>query len=212
MSSAAYLQALASRRTIYQLEKKSPISDARIQEIITQILKHTPSCFNNQSERLVLLVGKEHEKLWEITKDALRDVLKDVESFSTTEKKLNGFQAAYGTVLFFIHRSSVKAIQEAFPIYADRFPEWASHSDGAHQIHLWTALHAEGLGANLQHYNPLIDEKVRAEWGISADWELTGELVFGTPKPGSGEPREKTFKPVEERFLTFGLWEWVLGR
>lgn len=79
------------------------------------------------------------------------------------------------------------------------------HSDGAHQISLWTALELEGLGANLQHYNPLIDEKVRAEWKIPADWELKAQLVFGTPKEGSGEPGPKTFKPVEERFLTFGV-------
>lgn len=96
-------------------------------------------------------------------------------------------------------------MQTAYALYADRFPEWAAHSDGAHQIALWTALETEGLGANLQHYNPLIDEKVRAEWNIPVEWELKASLVFGTPKADSGEPGEKTFKPVEERFLTFGV-------
>jgi hypothetical protein len=33
-----------------------------------------------------------------------------------------------------------------------------------HQLLLWAALEAEGLGANTQHYNPLIDEEVSKFW------------------------------------------------
>lgn len=204
MSAAPYLKSVAERRTIYQLEKTSPISNQRIQEIVTEVLKHTPSSFNSQSERVVLLVGEEHDKLWEIAKEVLKGIV-PAEAYPATEKRLSGFQAAYGTVLFFIDRPSVQAMQAAFAIYADRFPEWAVHSDGAHQIDLWTALEAEGLGANLQHYNPLIDEKVRATWNIPIDWELKAQLVFGTPKAGTGEPAPKSFKPVEARFLSFGV-------
>ena len=71
-----------------------------------------------------------------------------------------------------------------------------------HQFVVWTALEAEGLGANLQHYNPLIDTKVAAEWDLPDDWVLSAQLVFGKPL---GEPKEKTSKPVEERFRSFGL-------
>lgn len=70
-----------------------------------------------------------------------------------------------------------------------------------HQFAVWTALKEEGLGANLQHYNPLIDAKIAAEWNIPEDWDLGGQLVFGTPM---GEPNQKTFKPMEERFKSFG--------
>jgi predicted oxidoreductase (fatty acid repression mutant protein) len=71
-----------------------------------------------------------------------------------------------------------------------------------HQYAVWTALDAEGLGANLQHYNPLIDTKVAAQWNIPKDWELSGQLVFGTPVGG---PSKKTFTSVEERFKSFGV-------
>ena len=71
------------------------------------------------------------------------------------------------------------------------------------QFAIWTALEAEGLGANLQHYNPLIDQKVASEWGVDADWELNAQLVFGKKE---GEAGEKTFLPVEgERFKSFGV-------
>lgn len=71
-----------------------------------------------------------------------------------------------------------------------------------HQYAIWTALEAEGLGANLQHYNPLIDQKVQQTWDISTDWELSAQMVIGTP---AGEPMEKTFLPVEgERLKVYG--------
>lgn len=69
------------------------------------------------------------------------------------------------------------------------------------QYALWCALEAEGLGANLQHYNPLIDKRVEEEWSVPESWELRAELVIGGR---AGEPGQKTFKPVEERFVVYG--------
>ena len=69
------------------------------------------------------------------------------------------------------------------------------------QFAIWTALELEGLGANLQHYNPIIDAKVQAEWNVPTGWELGAQMVIGTPEAPAGE---KQFLPVEERFLTYG--------
>jgi predicted oxidoreductase (fatty acid repression mutant protein) len=69
------------------------------------------------------------------------------------------------------------------------------------QFTIWTALEAEGLGCNLQHYNPLIDAKVAEKWGIDSDWELNAQLVFGTP---AGKAGEKTFNSLESRVKVFG--------
>lgn len=106
-------------------------------------------------------------------------------------------------VLFFESRSAVAGMQERFPAYADKFPVWASQSDGMHQFAIWTALEAEGLGASLQHYAPLIDEKVASEWNVDPDWSLNAQLVFGKPEGAAGE---KTFQEVEgKRFRVFGV-------
>ncbi|TGO78444.1 hypothetical protein BELL_0066g00070 [Botrytis elliptica] len=104
-------------------------------------------------------------------------------------------------VLFFDDRKVVSGMQSAFATYADKFPIWASQSDAMTQYAIWVALQAEGLGANLQHYSPLIDSKVASEWNIPADWELNAQLVFGTPVAEAGE---KTFKPIEDRFKVYG--------
>ena len=68
-------------------------------------------------------------------------------------------------------------------------------------IIVWTALEAEGLGANLQHYNPLIDAKIASTWNVPQTWSLKGQLVFGKPV---GQPGEKSFKPLEERVFVHG--------
>jgi predicted oxidoreductase (fatty acid repression mutant protein) len=66
---------------------------------------------------------------------------------------------------------------------------------------MWVALEAEGLGANLQHYNPIVDRKVQEHWNIPVDWKLRAQLVFGGR---AGEPGKKEFKPVEERLFIHG--------
>ena len=88
-------------------------------------------------------------------------------------------------------------------MYAPRFGPWAAESNAMHQFAAWTALEAEGLGANLQHYNPLIDAKLVEHWKVPSTWTLQAELVIGTPV---GENGPKEFKPVEgERLLSFGV-------
>ena len=51
-------------------------------------------------------------------------------------------------------------MQEQFALYADNFPDWSEQSNGIATANTWVALSEEGLGANLQHYNPVIDEAV----------------------------------------------------
>jgi len=200
VSAATLLTQIKNRRTYYQLSKSSPISDKAITDIVYEALKHSPSSFNSQSTRVVVLLKEEHDKLWDIAKEALKAIVSE-DQWTATEQRLNGFQAAYGTVLFFDDRTVVSGFQSKFALYADKFPVWASQSNAITQFAVWTALEAEGLGANLQHYNPLIDQKVAATWGLSKDWELNAQLVFGKKE---GEAGEKTFLAPEERFKVFG--------
>jgi len=92
-------------------------------------------------------------------------------------------------------------MQAKFPRYAATLPTWANHSDGMAQHIAWTALDAEGLGASLQHYNPLIDTMVQETWNVPKDWELSAQLVFGTP---TGQAGEKQFSELRERIKVYG--------
>lgn len=66
---------------------------------------------------------------------------------------------------------------------------------------MWTGLEALGFGANLQHYNPLIDSRVAKKWDIPTDWRLVAQLVFGGPE---GKPSEKVQKPIKDRLRVYG--------
>lgn len=194
-----FISAVADRRTFYQISKESLISDEEIKKIIEQAVKNTPSAFNSQSARLVLLLGKHHDKLWDITKEDLRKIV-PVASFSTTEAKIDSFKNGYGTVLFFEDTNVIKSLQENFPLYKDNFPIWSQQSSGMHQFVIWTALEIEGFGASLQHYGEIIENDVKKEWDIPENWKLIAQMPFGKP---TGNPDEKQFQPLDQRIKVF---------
>ena len=72
-------------------------------------------------------------------------------------------------------------MQKQFAAYADNFPVWAQQANGMLQFAIWTALTDLGLGANLQHYNPLIDDQVKAAFALPASWKLIAQMPFGQP-------------------------------
>ncbi|OOM80040.1 nitroreductase family protein [Clostridium sp. BL-8] len=194
-----FLSAVADRRSYYGISKETVVSDERIKEIIEHSVKHTPSAFNSQSARIVLLLGNEHDKLWDITKEALRKIV-PADKFKDTEDKINSFKSGYGTVLFFEDNSIIESLQEKFALYKDNFPIWSQQSSGMHQFVIWTALEIEGFGVSLQHYNELIETDVKKEWHIPDSWKIIGQMPFGKP---TAEPSEKEFKPLEERIKVF---------
>lgn len=89
----------------------------------------------------------------------------------------------------------------SFPHHPLTLDSGSEQSNGMAQYTLWCALEAEGLGVNLQHYNPLIDTRLETMYGVPVTWSLKSQMVFGKP---TGEPAEKKFKPVEERVKFFG--------
>jgi hypothetical protein len=88
-------------------------------------------------------------------------------------------------------------------ISSEKIDQWSEHSSGMHQFALWTAFCAEGLGCNLQHYNPTINGAVQKEWKIDGQWDLKAQLVFGTSE--SKGRKEREFKDLSGRVLVRGV-------
>ena len=105
----AFIETAKSRRTYYKLGKNSPVSDAdkKVEELVTSAILNVPSAFNTQSTRLIVLLHKEHEHLWDIVIDAMyTSLIKPGKVPEETWKnqtlpKLKGLQGGYGTVGFF---------------------------------------------------------------------------------------------------------------
>lgn len=188
------------RRSIYSLGKKEILAPEKIIELVEHSVKHCPTSFNSQSSRALILFGKNHEKVWDIVLDTLKAMI-PAQAFVKTEQKVNtSFKSGYGTILFFEDDNATKDLQENFPLYKDNFPLWAEQANGMLQYLVWTSLAAKNVGANLQHYNPIIDDKVKAEWNVPKNWRLIAQMPFGSIEAPAGD---KEFMPINERVKVY---------
>ncbi|WP_352338576.1 nitroreductase family protein [Psychrobacter sp. 16-MNA-CIBAN-0192] len=194
-------QAFDTRRTIYALGNELPVMPQAIIHIAERVLLHTPSAFNSQSSRLIVLFGEQHRQLWDITEAKLRQEMGNGD-FSSSKKKMDSFRAAAGTVLFFEDNEVIKSLQDKFPLYAHHFPTWAQQTSAMHQYALWTELRTLEVGASLQHYNPLIDNDVATAFNVPDNWDLIAQMPFGNILEPAGK---KTYQPLNERMRVLGL-------
>lgn len=190
------IQSLRKRRSQYSLGRNLSQSPAEIEALIKEAIRWSPSSFNSQSSRAVILFGAQSERFWELVRESLRPLV-PAEAFGGTEQKLASFAAGVGTVLFYEDQDVVKGLQEQFALYADNFPVWSEHSTGMAQLATWTALAEAGIGASLQHYNPVVDEPAAREWSIPKSWKLRAQMPFGSNEAPFAE---KTFMDDAERF------------
>ena len=195
-----FTQAMIDRRSNYTISNASPVSRDRIEEIIRTAVKYMPTSFNCQSSRVVLLYGEKHARLWHIVMETLRRLV-PAGRFGRTAKKIEGFAAGYGTICYFDETAITADFMEKFPTYRDNFPIWAQQANGMLQFAVWSMLEEEGLGVNLQHYNPLIDDEVKKTFQLPDSWQLIAQMPFGVPTAG---PLPKTFAPPEERIRILG--------
>jgi predicted oxidoreductase (fatty acid repression mutant protein) len=197
--SEAFFAAIEARRSYYALTPKSTLSDAELEALVKRAVKFTPTSFNMQHTRAVLVTGEMNQKVWDTikeikTKDETEDHAK------ATADKIDGvFKAGYGTVLFFSETAIVDGWGNQMPPYAEAFKVWDGHASGMLHYNVWTALELEGHGANLQHVAegaPAIQEGIKKLLGLPETWHNTALLTFGVP---GADPQEKTFAPIEER-------------
>ena len=176
-----FLEAIEHRRSCYSLSATNPVSESDIISAIDRIILSTPSAYNSQPTRLVVLFGRHHTQLWEIVKNALEEFVSP-EAFTGVKEKIDSsFAAGCGTVLFYEDMAVIEQLKEKYTTYADKFDEYSEHTSAMHQFAVWTALEDMEFGASLQHYNPLIDTAVAHQWNISKEWRLIAQMPFGTP-------------------------------
>lgn len=186
------LSSLGKRRSVYQINKNLPVSEDEVIKIIKEAVVLVPDAFNMQSAKVVVALGDKQDQLWDGIYDAFGGKVK--------REKIDGFKAGAGTVLYFVDEDVVKGLQERFASYADNFPIWAQQANGMLQISVWTALREVGVGANIQHYNPVIDEMVKKMFDVPDSYRLVAEMPFGGI---TAEPDTKPEQDPEARTKVF---------
>ena len=118
----------AQRRSIYALGDQLTNSPEEIYDLIITAIKNSPTAFNSQTVRAVVLFGKSSDKVWDIVEVALKEVVKDPQAFAKTQQKIASFRAGFGTVLFLTETDTVHELEKQFPAYADNFADWATQN------------------------------------------------------------------------------------
>lgn len=193
------IEAIEKRRTQYALGRNITQAQEEITALIEEAIKLSPSAFNSQSSRAVILFGQQSEKFWHIVMNELR-IRVPADKFAPTEAKIKSFAAGVGTILFYEDQQIITSLQQQYPSYAEQFPVWSEQGSGIAQFAVWSALANAGIGASLQHYNPLPDAAAAKEWQIPESWKLRAMMPFGSneaPFP------EKSFIDDTERFKVF---------
>lgn len=97
-STTSLLEATLIRRSTLDLKNASTIPDSRIIDLVKHSLLHTPTSFHVQSARAVVLLNRDHGKLWDMAYTASEKTTPE-ELFKTRfAPNINAFRGAYGTV------------------------------------------------------------------------------------------------------------------
>ncbi len=193
------LSIMNERRTRYGLAKSTTVSNDAVRALVEEAVQVVPSAFNAQTQRVVVLFDDASDKFWDLTREELRKVA-PAEGFENTIAKLESFKQGNGTILYFYDTNVVEGLQSQFALYADNFPIWAQQENGMLQYTVWTALTEAGLGASLQHYNPIVDAAAAQEWDLPANWKLVAQMPFGE---AVDTPQAKELAPVADKVKVF---------
>lgn len=180
-----FIEIIKKRRSVYNLNRNLPVFPDKIVDLVRDSVHLVPDAFDMKSQRVMVLLGGQHEKFW----DAVYDELVKYTGESFSRERIDSFAAGAGTILYFYDVAAVEETRRAYPMYVEHFHDWVMQSNGMLQFTIWTGLAAMDVGANLQHYNPVIDKMVRDMFDLPDVWTLVAQMPFGgigkmpTPKP-----------------------------
>lgn len=187
------LSSLKERRTHYDINKNLPVEEQKVFNLIEEATELVPDAFNMKSSRVLVVTGEQQDQLW--------DNIYDVFQGKVEREKIDSFKNGYGTILYFYDEDIVKNLQSQFVTYADKFPAWALQASGMLQLSIWSGLKELGVGASLQHYNPVIDEMVKEMFNIPEGFILNAQMPFGGI---SSHPGEKEKEDISKRVKILG--------
>ena len=175
--------ALRIRRSVYAINDEMPVGEDEVVRLVEEATALVPDAFDMKSQRVIVALGEKNQAFWDAVFDAFGG--------KVAREKIDGFAAGAGTVLYFVDGAVVASMQEQYPRYAENFPTWAQQANGMLQVAVWSGLAELGVGANIQHYNPVIDDAVRELFGVLESWSLVAQMPFGgiaaAPGPKAGE-------------------------
>ncbi|HOJ44974.1 MAG TPA: nitroreductase family protein [Bacilli bacterium] len=193
-----YLDALRSRRSNYDLTDKTSIPISELEDLLAQTLELSPTGFNSQSSRIVVLVEQKHQMFWDLVLAGIKKEIGDTPSFAKSQEKIANLRRSAGTILFYEDENVNDELKQRFPLYAHNIGLWSEQSQGMLQMSVWTLLADHGMGASLQHYSELVATPLAQALNIDPKWRLIGQMPFGVP---ASTPQPKSKIPGRHRLI-----------
>ncbi len=104
----SFIDLMTQRRSIYALGKNVPQSKEEITTLIKEAIKQSPTAFNNQTTRAVILFGNSSDKVWDMTIDVLRSIMSDDDAFEQSKARVSSFKNGIGTILYFSDQDAIE--------------------------------------------------------------------------------------------------------
>lgn len=182
------IESLKGRRSYYGIKKELPVPMETVVQMVEELTELVPDSFNMKSSRVVLVHGEKQDILW--------DEIEKAFDGKVAKEKIDSFKSGAGTILYFYDRTVVEAMQKQFASYANNFPIWANQASAMLQISIWSGLYELGIGASLQHYNPVIDDSVKTLLNLPEEYVLVAQMPFGGIV---SEPDKKDKEDIKNR-------------
>ncbi|VEU76477.1 nitroreductase family protein [Mycoplasmopsis columboralis] len=184
-----YVNLLKQRRSVFDINKDASLSKNEIVKMLKEIIHVSPTSFNGQSTKVVLLWDKESNKLWEHVKEYTQGKI--------APHKLPGFLNAQGTVLFYVDEEILQPYTQKTQLPYQEVLNFAREDSAILQVNVWNALTELNLGANLQHYNDAVNDYFKNNPKFSK-LKLLGQMPFGAI---SSAPQSKEKLDVDQRII-----------
>lgn len=189
-------EVIKKRRSVYAIKNTSLVSDEEIEKRVTEALLEAPTAFGSEAVYAILALNENHAFIWDSVLARLKPLTKP-EKFPATMSKIAAFKNGHGTILLFKKTDDIEELKKQFPLYSARQDNWGEQNLGIAAYSIWLTLADLGLGASMQHYDPLIDEDIAKRFHVPASYKLEAEIVFGDIV---AYPAPKEHTPLEERF------------
>lgn len=174
----SYADIIATRRSIYDIADDLPFEEARLEQVCALSLEATPWAEGVRTGRLVILLGRQHQLLWELAAQGLSQI-EDADEREAAELQQDASANGYGTLLVCEDEDEVRRLQERHPSRSAQMKEWSQQSLGILQAHIWGMLEELGAGVSLQHH-PLPEGALTRVWGLPTTWRLVAQMPFGS--------------------------------
>ncbi len=192
------MDVIEKRRSNYDLAANIELNKKDLINLLRKIIYYSPSPFNVQSSKIVLLNKKSHHLLWTTVVEEYLKKNNNGELLDSDKARIKREDKAYGTILFYKDEQVIEENKKKLDAYEQKeLNNWCIEESAMLQMNVWNELRLKNIGAHLVHFDN-IDEEISVTFDIDKKYKLVAMMVFGSIVQ---EAAVKPKKDIDKRFI-----------